>query len=261
MTIKVGLAQTNVTFANPDANFKRVEEYVRKAAEQEVDVVVFPEMWNTGYALNQLDQLADENGKRTQQLLQSLASQYQLNIVGGSVATKRNGHFYNTSYVVSDQGAVVSAYDKVHLFGLMHEGEFITAGSDETSFELAQVPSTGVICYDIRFPEWLRTLSRHGAQVLYVSAEWPDVRVTQWELLVRARAIENQAFVVAVNRVGDDPDNHFNGHSLVVDPLGNIIAQAGEQEELKVASFDLESIEAVRGQIPVFKDRRPDLYK
>ncbi len=88
-----------------------------------------------------------------------------------------------------------------------------------------------------------------------------DVRIPQWELLVRARAIENQAYVVAVNRVGDDPDNHFNGHSLVVDPLGKIVEQAGEQEELVVASLDLDSIDQVRGQIPVFEDRRPDLYK
>jgi len=261
VTIKVGLAQTNVTFANPEENFKRVEEYAKKAADQKVDVVVFPEMWNTGYALDQLDEIADKNGIQTQTLLKKLAIQYHLNIVGGSVSTKRDGHFYNTSYVVNEQGNVVSAYDKVHLFGLMHEGDFITAGSNETTFELAGVPSTGVICYDIRFPEWLRTLSRHDAKVIYISAEWPDVRIPQWELLVRARAIENQAYVVAVNRVGDDPDNHFNGHSLVVDPLGKIVEQAGEQEELVVASLDLDSIDQVRGQIPVFEDRRPDLYK
>ncbi|KIS03579.1 carbon-nitrogen family hydrolase [Paucilactobacillus wasatchensis] len=261
MTLKIALAQIDITFATPDDNFARVAKYVEQAAAKQVDVVVFPEMWNTGYALDQLEQIADLNGERTQEFLQQLAVKYHVNIVGGSVAIKRDGHFYNTSYVVNAQGALVSAYDKVHLFGLMNEEKYITAGASEVSFELANVASTGVICYDIRFPEWLRTLSRHGSKVLYVSADWPAVRIPQWEILVRARAIENQSFVVAVNRVGDDPDNHFNGHSLVIDPLGNIVSQAGEQEELVVATIDLDSIEQVRGQIPVFADRRPELYR
>lgn len=261
MTLKIAIAQTNVDFADPEANFKRVEAFVSRAANENADVVVFPEMWNTGYALDQLDQLADENGQKTQQLLQRLAKKNQINIVGGSVSTKRDGHFYNTSYIVDDHGQVISSYDKVHLFGLMNEEKFITAGESENHFELAGIESVGVICYDIRFPEWLRTNARHGAKLLYVSAEWPDVRIPQWKILLQARAIENQAFVVAVNRVGDDPNNRFNGHSLVIDPLGKILLDAGEDETLKTVSLGFDQIDEVRGQIPVFNDRRPDLYR
>lgn len=100
-----------------------------------------------------------------------------------------------------------------------------------------------------------------GAKLLFVVAEWPESRVQQWEILLKARAVENQAFVVAVNRVGDDPDNHFNGHSLVIDPLGRVILQASDDAEgIFTTDVDLSQVEQVRGHIPVFDDRRPDLY-
>ncbi len=118
----------------------------------------------------------------------------------------------------------------------------------------------GVICYDIRFPEWLRKQAAQGPQVIFVSAEWPTVRLPQWRLLLQARAIENQAYVVAVNRVGSDPDNNFGGQSLVIDPLGQIMAIAGAHAQLVTAKLDLAQVAQVRGQIPVFNDRRPELY-
>jgi predicted amidohydrolase len=143
----------------------------------------------------------------------------------------------------------------------MHEEQFITAGAAKNQFTLAGVLSAGVICYDIRFPEWLRTNALGGAKIIYVSAEWPESRIKQWETLLAARAIENQAFVVAVNRVGNDPDNHFSGHSQVIDPLGNVVLDAGEDEALVTTEFDFDQIDQVRGSIPVFDDRRPELYE
>ena len=103
-------------------------------------------------------------------------------------------------------------------------------------------------------------MAKQGVDVIYVPAEWPTPRVEQWEALVKARAIENQAFVVAVNRVGHDTENSYSGHSLIVDPLGNVIANAGEKAGLTIAELDLDQLKAVRGPIPVFKDRRPELY-
>lgn len=261
MKIKVALAQFNIQFADPAANQQRVAELTAEAAKGGADVVVFPEMWNTGYALDQLDQLADEGGKTTAQLFYRLARQNQIGIVGGSVAVKDNGHFYNRTLVVDPLGQVVGQYDKVHLFRLMNEHKYLTAGDQENYFRLAGVPGASFICYDLRFPEWVRTVARHGAAVLYFPAEWPAVRIPQWELMLKARAVENQAFVVAVNRVGDDPDNHYNGHSLAIDPLGNVIADAGEQDGITYAELDLDQLATVRGPIPVFVDRRPDLYK
>lgn len=261
MKMKVALAQLDINFAQPAENFARVRAAVKKVAGHNVDVVVFPEMWNTGYALSQLGKLADDGGQHTQQLLTELARQYDVNIVGGSVATERASKFYNTSYVVDRLGQVVGEYDKVHLFGLMKEDQYLTAGNRENYFRLAGVPSASFICYDLRFPEWIRTVARHGASILYFSAEWPASRIPQWKLMLRARAVENQAFVVAVNRVGTDPDNEFNGHSVVVDPLGKVIVDADEGEKIVYAELDLGQLQQVRGPIPVFRDRRPDLYR
>lgn len=261
MKLKIALAQLDIAFAQPEKNRDRVMASVKAAATHNVDVVVFPEMWNTGYALDQLSTLADPNGQQTQALLTDLAGQYDVNIVGGSVATSRDGHFYNTTYVVDRLGQLVGTYDKVHLFGLMKEDQYLRAGDRENYFRLAGVPSASFICYDLRFPEWVRTVARHGADVLYFPAEWPASRIAQWQIMLQARAIENQAFVVAVNRVGDDPDNHFNGHSLVIDPLGRIISDAGETANVTYAELDLDQLQDVRGPIPVFQDRRPNLYR
>lgn len=258
--MRVALAQLNIQFGDPDANYATVETAVQKAAEQTVDVVVLPEMWNTGYALKRLNVLADDEGQRTQKLLSRLAKQFKINIVGGSVAVARDGQYYNEMLTFDRQGQLMSRYDKVHRFGLMAEDRYITAGQTENLFAIDDVPATGVICYDIRFPEWLRKQAAQGPKVIFVSAEWPTVRLPQWRLLLQARAIENQAFVVAVNRVGSDPDNDFGGQSLVIDPLGQIVAIAGAHSQLITATLDLDEVQTVRGQIPVFEDRRPELY-
>lgn len=260
MKLKIAIGQIDIKFAAPRENAQQVTAVVRQAASNGAQVVVFPEMWNIGYALDQLGKLADPTGQHTRQLLGRLARENDINIVGGSVATSRQGHFYNTTLIFNAHGKEVSAYDKVHLFGLMAEDQYLTAGDQENFFKLAGVPSASFICYDLRFPEWVRTVAAHGADILYFPAEWPASRIQQWTLLLQARAIENQAFVVAANRVGDDPDNHFNGHSLVIDPLGKVIAGPSEQEKIIYAELDLSQLVAVRGPIPVFADRRPNLY-
>ena len=260
MTLKIALAQMDIAFGQPDQNFDKVAQFVEQASVKNADVVVFPEMWNTGYALTDLSKLADPNGQRTQNFLTALSKKYNINIVGGSVATSINQHFYNTSYVVDKIVNLLSTYHKVHLFGPMNEEKFISSGDQENVFELAGVTSSSLICYDIRFPEWVRTNMAQGAKIFYVVAEWPQQRIEQWQILLQARAIENQAFVVAVNRVGADPDNAFNGHSLVIDPLGKILLDAGETESLQLVEIDVNQVDSVRGFIPVFDDRKPQLY-
>ncbi|WP_220740386.1 carbon-nitrogen family hydrolase [Leuconostoc miyukkimchii] len=262
MTLKIAIAQIDIALGNPNKNQQTVENYAKKAADSGVDVLIYPEMWNTGYALTSLETLADNDGVATQNLLQKLAKQYHLNIVGGSVATQQNGKFYNTMFVFDSSGQKVSEYNKLHLFGLMNEEKYVSAGSSVNIFKLAGALSAGAICYDIRFPEWLRTMMAAGPQeILYIAAEWPIQRIEQWQIMLQARAIENQAFVVAANRVGSDDDNVFGGRSLIIDPLGQIVSQAGDDNEmLLVADIDIDDEKLVRGQIPVFDDRRPDLY-
>lgn len=258
--MKVGLAQIFIAYANPQINRKTIQQYIKKASEAGIDTIVFPEMWNVGYALDQLPTLADPAGQTTQHLLKQLAQSYQINIVGGSVATKEGNRFYNTTYVVNRFGQIVGQYQKVHLFGLMKENQYLSSGSHPNRFILDSIPSSSFICYDLRFPEWWRTTNQTGIQVNYLPAEWPEERIEQWEILVRARAIENQAFVIAVNAVGNNPTDHFGGHSMVVDPLGRILTRMDDQPGLKIVEFNPQKALEIRGPIPVFKDRSPDLY-
>ncbi len=259
--MRVSLIQMAVSFGRPQENFARVLQLLNQAVQEEPDVIVLPEMWNTGYALSDLAQLSDKEGQKTQELLSQFVREHKVALVAGSVAVQEAGQFFNRTYVYGKDGQLLSSYDKVHLFGLMAEDQYLTAGQQESHFELAGVKASNVICYDIRFPEWLRTLMADGAQILFVVAEWPQARMEQWEILLKARAVENQTFVVAVNRVGDDPDNHFNGHSLIINPLGQVILQASDdQEGIFTADLDLTQVDQTRGHIPVFDDRKPELY-
>lgn len=259
--LKVGLAQLAVQYDAIAANEQQVTQVVAQAAQAKCQVVVLPEMWRTGYAFQNLQQNSDVNGQATQTFLASLAQRYQIAIVGGSVATRRDGDDYNTMYTFDATGQLLSQYDKVHLFGLMAEDQYLTAGRRPNLFQLQAVPAAGIICYDLRFPEWIRCEMATGAQVLFVVAEWPIQRIQQWQQLLAARAIENQAFVVAVNCVGENPNDQFGGHSLVYDPLGQVVTQLAAQLGFTTATLDLQQVVTVRGGMPVFADRRPELYQ
>lgn len=163
-------------------------------------------------------------------------------------------------YIADKNGNLIKEYSKAHLFQLMDEHLYLSSGSGDGSFELEGITAAGFICYDIRFPEWIRKHTSQGAGIIFVSAEWPLARLDHWQSLLKARAIENQCFVAACNRAGKDPANEFAGHSMVIDPLGRTLAEAGRGEAVIRAEIDLVDIEKARGQIPVFEDIRKDLY-
>ena len=250
--MKMACVQMNIHFGEPAKNFTTVEKYIEIAANAHADTIIFPEMWNTGYALSQLNSLADENGQQTKELLTRLAKEYHVNIVGGSVSTKRAGTYYNTMYVVNREGKIVAQYDKAHLFKLMDEHLFMNAGQSTNIFELDGITCGGVICYDLRFPEWIRTHVLKGAKVLFIPAEWPTKRIDHWQLLLQARAIENQCFIVAVNRIGSDPGNDFNGHSMVIGPWGELLISSQTNEGIFYAEIDIQEVETVPKNHPHF---------
>ncbi len=258
--MKIACVQMDIAFADLEKNFLAVEKYVADAANGQADIVVFPEMWNSGFALKQLNDLADENGEKTKQLLGKLAKEHQINIVGGSVSTKKTDGFYNTMYVANRSGNIIAEYDKAHLFKLMDEHLFLQPGQGENLFELDGVPCGGVICYELRFPEWIRTHTLKGAKIMFIPAQWPTTRIDHWQLLLQARAIENQCYIVAVNPVCTNPNNEFNGHSMVIAPWGEILLNNQTDEGIFYADIDLAEVERVRNTIPVFQDRRTDLY-
>lgn len=258
--MKLGCIQLQVAFGDVEKNFSRVEELVREAANKGAEIVILPEMWNTSYALEKLEGLADVDGERTKAFLSQLAKELHVHIVGGSVATKKGDKFYNTMLVYNNEGELVGEYDKAHLFRLMDEHLHLSSGNTQNNFKLGDLDAAGVICYDIRFPEWLRLHALNGAKVLFVSAQWPTARIDHWKILLQARAIENQCFVVAVNRISRNKDN-FNGQSMVIEPWGEILWTGGEDEELAIVDVDFSKVDEVRTRIPVYDDRRPELYQ
>ncbi|HEY4390910.1 MAG TPA: carbon-nitrogen family hydrolase [Paenibacillus sp.] len=257
------LIQTEIVAGDPDRNRVMLERKMRQAAEAAVkpDVIVLPEMWNSGYALEQIDELADLDGLTSRAWISEFARKYQVHVVAGSIAEKREGQVYNTMLVFDRTGTEVAAYSKIHLFGLMDEDKYLVAGDRAVTFKLDGITTGASICYDIRFPELARSLSLNGAQMLFLPAQWPHPRLQHWRTLLTARAIENQMYVIACNTVGSTGDDHFFGHSAIIDPWGEWIAEGGETEEIVSGRIDLTLVNQVRQRIPVFKDRRPEAYE
>ena len=259
--VKVACVQLDMAFGAPTENFHKVEQKVREAAALGAKIVVLPEMWNTGYDLTRLEEIADVDGNKTKKLFSDLSKELNIHIVGGSVSTKKGDNFFNTMYVTDTAGEVVAEYNKAHLFKLMDEHHYLNEGNEKNLFSIDGVQMAGIICYDLRFPEWTRVHALDGAKVMFIPAQWPDKRIDHWKVLLQARAIENQMFVVAVNRVGKDPNNSFDGNSMVIAPWGEILWTGANEETTGIVELDLEIIEEVRNRIPIFQDRREVLYE
>ncbi|WP_416148028.1 carbon-nitrogen family hydrolase [Salipaludibacillus sp. HK11] len=262
MSLNIALIQMNIAFGDPIKNFNNVESRMKQAVrEGNVDVIVLPELWSTGYDLTSLDKIADVEAKKSMAFLSKLAKEYNVNLVAGSVAKRSEEGFTNTMLVINRNGDLVKEYSKAHLFRLMDEEKYLVQGNSDGLFQLENELCAGVICYDIRFPEWIRTHMLDDTKVLFVVAEWPKPRIDHWRALLISRAIENQCYVVACNRVGEDPNNEFGGHSIIVGPWGEVIAEAEEEETILFGKIDMAEVDRVRQTIPIFTDRRTDLYR
>lgn len=261
--LRLALLQMNIEAGNPEANFAKLASQLEEAVGQanKPDVIMFPEMWNTGYALTEIKTLADQDGARTRAYLSEFSRKHQVNIIGGSIAETKGDQVLNTIYAFDRSGQVIADYSKIHLFRLMDEEKYLAAGDKPGKLTLEGAEAGMMICYDIRFPELARKLALEGAKLLFVPAEWPNPRLHHWKTLLTARAIENQMFVIACNRMGTSGDTQFFGHSLVLDPWGETIAEAGEEETILYADIDLSLVDSVRAKIPVFEDRRPTIYE
>jgi omega-amidase len=260
MKLKITCLQMDIAFGNPNENYQNAERLIEEAMKENPDIIVFPELWTTGYDLTRLDTIADKGAVNTIDFFKKAAKKYQVHFVGGSVANHSEQGVKNTLLIINNKGQLVHSYSKLHLFKLMDEHLYLEAGEEKGLFELDNRLFSGVICYDIRFPEWIRAHTSKGAEALFVVAEWPAPRLSHWRSLLIARAIENQCFVIACNRSGHDPNNEFAGHSMIIDPWGEVIAEAGATEELLSAIIELNLVKDIRKQIPIFEDRRPELY-
>jgi omega-amidase len=259
---RIGVMQIDIKIGNKQANFNRVKELMELAYVDSKlpTAIIMPELWTTGYDLERESELASEEGEETAHFLGELAKQYGTWFIGGSTLAKIEGGYTNRAQVINSSGMLVATYDKVHLIPLMDEHKYFIPGKKDCLFDWEGTTSGCVICYDLRFGEWLRSYALKGTKILFISAEWPEIRAEHWNILLRARAIENQMYVVSCNRCGTSKDIKFNGGSLIIDPWGKILLNAGTKEGLSFIEIDLSKVDETRAKVPVFRDRVPTLY-
>ncbi|MFF5334559.1 carbon-nitrogen family hydrolase [Streptomyces sp. NPDC013181] len=223
------------------------------------DLVVLPELWPVGaFSYTAFEDEAEPLTGPTHQVMAEAAAEAGVWLHAGSFVERADdGTLYNTALVFSPEGERVAAYRKIHRFGF-DRGEAVMMGAGAELVTVA-LPATTLglaICYDLRFPELFRGLIDAGAETLVVAAGWPERRRAHWTLLAQARAVENQAYVLAVGCAGTHAEVPQAGHSLVVDPWGEVLAEAGAGEEVLTVEFDAAKVAATREQFPALKDRR-----
>lgn len=252
--LTLSLVQMPIVVGDMVTNVARAYEHVVEAARRGSNLVVLPELWATGYDLESASHYVSP---RTSGLFMDVARWAQeLGIwIVGSLLERDGNAMYNTAHVASPEGKIVATYRKVHLFPLMDEHVYLQPGDGPVDVETPWGRVGLGICYDLRFPEFFLTYAYRDVSLILLPAEWPRPRLHHWRTLIQARAIENQVFFAACNRVGTSADTTFCGHSMVVSPWGDILLEAGEQEVLLTTQIDMRAVKEARKRIPVMTSR------
>jgi omega-amidase len=261
--MKIAVAQISCSLGDPDANLLKVRDFCARAKETDADLIVFPEMIDTGYSMPVIRAHANHWTGGFVAGLQETARQLSIAIVSG-VSERDGASIYNSQVFVDQQGKIIAKYRKTHLYAVapVEEQTCFAAGDRFASFAFGNLHLGFSICYDLRFPEMYRKLAtEQNVGAFIVSSAWPFPRVEHFRTLAMARAIENQSYVIASNRVGKDDDLWFCGSSAIIDPRGVLIAAASaDREELIHADLSQELVLSVRSRVGSFAHRRQDLY-
>ena len=262
--LRIGLVQMDAVLGDVNANLQRALGYVQTAAEQQVDILCFPELFSTGYNPALLGEryysLAEPVTGATIQRLAQAAKENGLHIIAPIVLEKSMpGVVYNAAVLLSGDGEVLGSFSKVHL--VLSERLYFRAGDELPVFETDFGKIGIMICYDSGFPELSRILALQGAEIAFAPSAFRRADKHMWDIYFKSRALENTFFVAATNRVGQEADLAFFGNANVHNPDGRPVAEAPEDEEnLLVADVDLNEVQTLRGKIPFLRDRRPELY-
>ncbi|MDP9003972.1 MAG: hypothetical protein M3N12_04185 [Verrucomicrobiota bacterium] len=261
--MKIAAAQIACSLGDINANVRKMCEFSTRAKAAGAELIVFPEMADTGYAMAVIQQSARPWNEGAVPELQRIAQAQSLALISG--VSERDGDcIYNSQIFIDAKGKIVGSYRKTHLFTAPPIGEdtCFSPGSELRSFPFGAFRLGLSICYDLRFPEVFRTLAiEKEANVFILSSAWPFPRVEHFGVLATARAIENQSYVIVSNRVGTDDGVTCCGSSAIIDPYGVVIASAStDREELVLAEISQEAISSVRNKMAVFGQRRPELY-
>ena len=249
--------QTDIAWEDKAANFDRVRRMIDVARPGRGALVVLPEMFATGYSMNAA-RIAEPPGGETETFLAALAKQRKSCVLAGLPARGKDGKCRNEAVAFGPDGNLLARYAKIHPYTPAGESAGYAAGGDVATFEWGGFTVAPLVCYDLRFPEAFRAAVRRGATLFAVIASWPRPRIHHWTALIKARAIENQAVVVGVNRCGQDPKLDYPGKSLIAGPDGAALAEAGEGEGVLAAEADPGKVTAYRKELPFLDDLRDD---
>jgi len=258
--LTISLAQMEFRFGDVEANFNRAEKWIVKATERGSDLILLPELWASGYDLENWVLYASPVEEGSFARLSALAQKHRI-AIGSSLLEAKDGQAYNTFVLYGPKGQTWGVYRKIHRFRLLHEEKWLGAGNRmvfaDTPWGLVGLS----ICYDLRFPEMFRPFAVAGSRLVLIVAEWPERRVAHWTKLMQARAIENQMFVAGVNKVGESQGVELGGCSAVVDPWGVPLVEGDDTESLLTVEIDQREADKARRDISVLQDRRPEVYQ
>ena len=268
--IKLALCQMNVV-DDKEANLEKASSMISDSVSNNADFIILPEMFNCPYSNDKfIEYCEEEKSSFTLSRIAKLACDNNVYILAGSIPEKEEDRIFNTSYLFDKEGNIISKHRKMHLFDIdvkdkitFRESDVLTAGN-EFSIAETEFGKIGIgICYDVRFVELARIMVENGALILfYPGAFNMTTGPAHWELLFRARALDNQVFCVGVApALNEAASYHSYGHSIVTNPWGEVIAQADEKEDLIICEIDLSEIKKIREEIPLLKNKRNDLYE
>lgn len=268
--MRVAALQFDVLAGDPEANLASVERGLADARAGGVDLVLLPEMWTLSFMPgDRVDEGLERANFEAVDRVGRWSAELELSVAGSALGPRRGPRDLPTNRLtVFDNGDRVLEYDKVHLFTPTAETEAFAPGdAPPATVECAGARLSGVVCYDLRFPELLRVPFRAGAELLLACAQWPGPREAHWRTLVCGRAVENQCFVLAANRTGSAVIGRrkllleFPGNSMIVSPHGEVLAQGTGAPGLVTADLELDEVRRYRREVPVAKDERRDLYR
>ena len=262
--MKIAVAQISCALGEPEANLSKVHDFSRQAKDAGAELIVFPEMTDTGYSMRVIQKHAGHWKNGFVSSLQEIASKLCIAIVVG-VSERDGSSIYNSQVLIGAKGDIVAKYRKTHLYAVapVEEQNCFAPGDSFASFSLGDLRFGFSICYDVRFPEMYRKLvTEQNVGAFVISSAWPFPRDEHFRVLAQARAIENQSYVIASNRVGKDGELWFCGNSAIIDPRGVTVAAASpDREELIQADLSEELVRSVRSRVASLAHRREDLYK
>ena len=244
----IGL-QYDIAWENPELNFRAVSKMLEQSPPQEGTLVVLPEMFATGFSMNA--DLTRQAGKPSEEFITGISEKYSCYTLGGLVENAADGHPYNYACLRNPNGTRALRYKKIHQFS--DERFNYAAGHRVCTVNIEGMSICPLICYDLRFPETFRKATLAGVELFIIIASWPSSRIEHWKTLLKARAIENQAYVLGVNRTGNSPEHEYNGQSILFDYTGKQIANLGDQEGIISAELSLEAIQEYRSKFPFLR--------